>query len=40
MTAHWEAPRFTVQTNPRPGMVYDYGGFPQHTYRVQYPAPG
>jgi aromatic ring-opening dioxygenase catalytic subunit (LigB family) len=24
----------------RPGMVYDYHGFPEHTYRVRYPAPG
>jgi aromatic ring-opening dioxygenase catalytic subunit (LigB family) len=21
-------------------MFYDYGGFPEHTYRIQYPAPG
>ena len=21
-------------------MIYDYGGFPEHTYHVQYPAPG
>ena len=21
-------------------MAYDYGGFPPHTYRIQYPAPG
>ena len=25
---------------PSPGMVYDYGGFPAHTYQVVYPAPG
>jgi aromatic ring-opening dioxygenase catalytic subunit (LigB family) len=40
LSAHWEAPRFTVQTSPRPAMLYDYGGFPDFTYRIQYPAPG
>lgn len=40
VTAHWEAPAFTLGTNPAPGMVYDYGGFPAHTYQVVYPAPG
>ncbi len=40
VTAHWEAPAFMVQTAERPGMIYDYGGFPPHTYEVQYPAPG
>lgn len=40
VSGHWETPTFTVQTNPNPPMVYDYGGFPEHTYRIQYPAPG
>lgn len=40
VTAHWEAPEFTVQMSPDPPMIYDYGGFPDHTYRIQYPAPG
>lgn len=40
VSGHWEAPTFTVQTNPSPPMLYDYGGFPEHTYRIQYPAPG
>jgi len=40
VSGHWEAPTFTVQTNPQPPMVYDYGGFPEHTYRITYPAPG
>jgi aromatic ring-opening dioxygenase catalytic subunit (LigB family) len=29
-----------VSSNPAPGMIYDYGGFPPHTYQIQYPAPG
>lgn len=40
VSAHWEAPAFTVQANPKPPMIYDYGGFPAHTYSVHYDAPG
>ena len=40
ITGHWEAPGFTVSTAERPPMEYDYYGFPEHTYRIQYPAPG
>ena len=40
VTAHWEAPAFTVQTNPAPGMLYDYWGFPDDTYDIVYGAPG
>ena len=40
VSAHWERPVFTVQAHPRPPMVYDYGGFPPHTYSVRYDAPG
>lgn len=40
ITAHWEGPQFLVSASPRPPMIYDYGGFPPHTYQIQYPAPG
>ncbi len=40
LSAHWEAPEFTVQTAAQPGMLYDYSGFPDFTYRIRYPAPG
>jgi len=40
ISAHWEEAAFTVMTCPAPGMLYDYGGFPTHTYEVVYPAPG
>ncbi len=40
VSAHWEEPAFTVMGNPRPPMIYDYGGFPAHTYQVHYDAPG
>lgn len=40
ISGHWEAPHFSVATSPNPPMEYDYFGFPEHTYHVQYPAPG
>jgi len=40
VSGHWEAPEFRVMHAARPGMVYDYGGFPPETYRLVYPAPG
>lgn len=40
ITGHWEAPQFMVSTSERPPMDYDYYGFPEHTYSIQYPAPG
>lgn len=40
VSAHWEAPKFTVQTTPNPQMIYDYFGFPPHTYEIEYSAPG
>ena len=40
ITGHWEADAFTVSTSPQPPMVYDYYGFPEHTYHLKYPAPG
>ena len=40
VSGHWEEPEFTVQTNPNPPMLYDYGGFPEFTYHLSYPAPG
>jgi aromatic ring-opening dioxygenase catalytic subunit (LigB family) len=40
VSAHWEEREFTVMANPHPPMVYDYSGFPEHTYHVKYAAPG
>lgn len=40
ISGHWEESEFTVMTTARPAMIYDYYGFPQHTYQIQYPAPG
>jgi len=40
VTAHWEEAQPTVSTAAAPGMLYDYYGFPAHTYQLKYPAPG
>ena len=40
VSAHWEAPVATVHTGTRPGLLFDYYGFPAHTYALQWPAPG
>lgn len=40
ISAHWEENTFRVMSNPWPSMVYDYSGFPEHTYKIRYPAPG
>lgn len=40
VSGHWEEDDFAVMTDPAPPMVYDYSGFPEHTYRVKYAAPG
>lgn len=40
VSGHWEERDFTVMANPMPSMIYDYGGFPKHTYEVVYGAPG
>ena len=40
VSGHWEAPGFTVSTAAHPGMLFDYYGFPPHTYELSYPAPG
>jgi aromatic ring-opening dioxygenase catalytic subunit (LigB family) len=40
VSAHWEAPAFTVTSSAAPRMVYDYSGFPAEMYRIRYPSPG
>lgn len=38
ISAHWEEEEFTIQTNPKPSMLFDYYGFPENTYHLKYPA--
>ena len=40
VSGHWEERDFAVQAHPQPPMLYDYYGFPPHTYQVHYDAPG
>ena len=40
VTGHWEEAEFTAGSSAAPGMIYDYSGFPEHTYQIRYPAPG
>lgn len=40
ISGHWEAEQVRVMHNANPPMVYDYSGFPAHTYDITYPAPG
>jgi len=40
VSGHWEEDRPTLSSGATPGMLYDYSGFPAHTYEVHYDAPG
>ena len=40
VSAHWEAAVPTVTTSAAPPLLYDYYGFPPHTYELKWPAPG
>lgn len=40
ISAHWEERVPTLMTSPKPPMFYDYYGFPEESYRLQWPAPG
>lgn len=40
VSAHWLEGAFSVTSGAQPELIYDYYGFPPHTYQLQYPAPG
>jgi aromatic ring-opening dioxygenase catalytic subunit (LigB family) len=40
ISAHWEEAHPTVNSGNAPPLLFDYGGFPEHTYRLTWPAPG
>lgn len=40
VSGHWETERPTVNTATRPPLLFDYYGFPEHTYRLTYPVAG
>lgn len=40
VSAHWEEAPLTLGATTTQPLVYDFWGFPEHFYRVTYPAPG
>ncbi|MBB3912534.1 DODA-type extradiol aromatic ring-opening family dioxygenase [Sphingomonas desiccabilis] len=40
ISGHWEEARPTVNAGATPPLLFDYGGFPEHTYQLTWPAPG
>jgi 4,5-DOPA dioxygenase extradiol len=42
VSAHWQtrAPAVRVTGAARPPLIYDFGGFPDEMYKLEYPAPG
>lgn len=40
VSGHWLEQTVKVTSAPEPELIYDYHGFPAHTYELTYPAPG
>ncbi len=40
ISAHWEEEKATITSGAMPELMYDYYGFPEDSYRIQYPASG
>ncbi|HWU73664.1 MAG TPA: class III extradiol ring-cleavage dioxygenase [Sphingomonas sp.] len=40
VSGHWEEAEITVHTGARPELLFDYYGFPEHTYHLRWDAPG
>jgi aromatic ring-opening dioxygenase catalytic subunit (LigB family) len=40
ISAHWEGAVVQIQGQSAPELLFDYSGFPDHTYELTYPAPG
>lgn len=40
ISGHWEGDRVTVNAGAAPPLLFDYGGFPDQTYQLTWPAPG
>lgn len=39
-SAHWEERKATITSGAHPALIYDYYGFPEESYDIEYPAPG
>jgi aromatic ring-opening dioxygenase catalytic subunit (LigB family) len=40
VSGHWETPEPTLNIAEKPDLLFDYYGFPEHTYRLKYPVSG
>jgi aromatic ring-opening dioxygenase catalytic subunit (LigB family) len=40
VSGHWEVKGFAISAGAKPGMIYDYHGFPDYLYHITYNAPG
>ncbi len=40
ISAHWEEDMVSLTSAPSPPLIYDYYGFPEESYTIQYPCPG
>jgi aromatic ring-opening dioxygenase catalytic subunit (LigB family) len=40
ISAHWEENQPTITSGASPALIYDYYGFPEEAYAIEYSAPG
>jgi len=40
ISGHWETSGFSLTSSAQPPLLFDYYGFPPHTYQLRYDAPG
>ncbi|WP_027360897.1 DODA-type extradiol aromatic ring-opening family dioxygenase [Desulforegula conservatrix] len=40
ISAHWEEDLTTITSGSNPSLIYDYYGFPEESYLIEYPCPG
>lgn len=40
VSAHWEEDIPTITSGVKPPIIYDYYGFPEESYHIEYPCPG
>ena len=40
ISAHWEEDEAVITSGETPSLIYDYYGFPDEAYEIEYPVPG
>lgn len=40
ISAHWEQCTVTITSGANPNLIYDYSGFPEQSYNIEYPCSG